>query len=281
MAGYVQWYTSQATGTYLPHSLSLSLSHSQSLSHTHFLSQAASLSCPVRLLWYPYPTADPGHTLMPTSKLFSLFIKPAPSLRLRGGTNPSCPSTVLSRTRLTPFKTSSTTCSSSKGWQSRQQPQKLKLPPFINLWVIVFWTSCLIRTSRQASITFFTPHQVAPSRIAAQYHPRVASCPASTARCCRTHTPSDKGRHPPHDLIPSWQHIVEPGFVVSTALFSLPICRLFSHARSPARPLARSPFTTCAPRLSSRPFLVALQQEPDDGVPFLAFAAYLGGLPVV
>lgn len=51
-------------------------------------------SCPVRLRWYPYPTADPGHTLMPTSKLFSLFIKPTPSLRLRGGTNPSCPSTV-------------------------------------------------------------------------------------------------------------------------------------------------------------------------------------------
>lgn len=58
------------------------------------LSSSLPSSCPVRLRWYPYPTADPGHTLMPTSRLFSLFIKPTPSLRLRGGTNPSCPSTV-------------------------------------------------------------------------------------------------------------------------------------------------------------------------------------------
>lgn len=47
------------------------------------------------------------HSCPPPSSS-SLFIKPMPSLRLRGGTNPSCPSTVLSQPRLPPFKTSST-----------------------------------------------------------------------------------------------------------------------------------------------------------------------------
>lgn len=71
-------------------------------------------SCPVRLLWYPYPTADPGHTLMPTSKLFSLFIKPLPSLRLRGGTNPSCPSTVSSNPVSATIQNIINACSCSK-----------------------------------------------------------------------------------------------------------------------------------------------------------------------
>lgn len=112
-------------------------------------------SCPVRLRWYPYPTADPGHTLMPTSKLFSLFIKPTPSLRLRGGTNPSCPSTVSPNPVSATIQNIINACSCSKVGSSASSPSTTSAA-LLALCFVVF-LDALSEIAQPSSITYFTP----------------------------------------------------------------------------------------------------------------------------
>lgn len=80
---------------------------------------------------------------MPTSKLFSLFIKPTPSLRLRGGTNPSCPSTVSSKSRVCHHSKHHQRLLVFKGRQFRLQVSAPQPPPFLLYNSLSSWTLCL------------------------------------------------------------------------------------------------------------------------------------------
>lgn len=131
--------------------------------------------------WYPYPTADPGHTLMPTSKLFFPLHQTNAQLASSRGYKSKLP---LHRPLPTPTATIQNiinACSCSKVGSSANSLSNTAAqpPPFIILFVVVFLDalsevvdippSPTSTTSKSHHITYLHPAASQPAT------PRLAS----------------------------------------------------------------------------------------------------------